>query len=67
MNTANKTYSVIKITNKADTVPYYLEIVTLEQIYAYFFNWHAHQETALVTEIIAWFADKRGWTWQEIS
>lgn len=60
-----KTYSVIKLFNKADAPPYYLLNIPLEGIYAYFFNWHTDKATASINEIAAWYADKRGWFWRE--
>jgi hypothetical protein len=61
-----KYYTIVKLYNKSETIPDYLcGKLTFAEISAYFFNWHAHQETATINQIAAWFADKRGWTWQE--
>ena len=61
----NKTYTVVKFSNGADTVPEYLKGITDQELYNYFFNWHPTTELAFIADVLAWYQNKRGWTWKE--
>lgn len=62
-----KYYAVVKSHNKADTVPYYLDKVTLSELCAFYFNFHPHAEGESVVNIIKWFNEKKSWSIQEIN
>ncbi len=59
-------FNVIKMANGKETVPEYLKDIPLKSIYAYFFNWHPHQETANLSDIELWYQTVRGWTWEAV-
>jgi hypothetical protein len=59
-------YNVVKTHNsKGDTPPDYMQDVTLQEIYAYYFNWHPTLAQTEPNEIAHWFATARGWRWEK--
>jgi len=57
-------FNVIKLpSGKGDTVPDYLLDVSLQEIYAYFFNWNVDLKEASLEIISQWYA-KKHWTWE---
>lgn len=59
-------FNVVRSKTTKDNPPEYLRGITLQQIAAYFFNWHPHKETALFTDIALWFKEARGWEWEAV-
>lgn len=58
---ADALYNFVRMDTKADIVPDYMRRLTFQEVCAYFFNWHPHQNTATFSEVETWFRRVRGW------
>lgn len=52
--------------SKGEPVPSYLERLTLQEVFNYFFNWNVDAGSVPVETVKDWYAKARGWTWEQI-
>ena len=59
-------YNVVRLPNsRGEPVPDYMQQITLQEIYNYYFNWHPHEPMASLVEVAKWYAEARQWTWEK--
>ena len=57
-------YNMEQISSRrGETPPAYMQDLTMEEICAYYFNWHVDEKQVTEAQLKEWYEKARGWKW----